>query len=410
VIEYALLFGLGFMTAILAGLLLAPAIHRRIVKFTEDRIMATVPVKPAELRAQKDMVRAEMAAAVARTGHDLKQERAKLAALTIENDGVVRQVGKLYSDNAELNMMIESLMVSAGELRSQLHEEELKVERIREALAVATRSEREKDERIESLSFRLQRLTADIDNLKIELATRDTEAESFRARINALRDERETLRGDLKKMNQRAKDAELKLAREENRAIRLEDKLNSAISGNADKEVTIERRQSEIGRLKERLKTASAEAREANRALKKAGIAKPELDRAALAEESLSEPLQDEMEPAAEPPVALLPAPEADKPRMPTLLMSSEEADALSDEVRNQASAAAERLLDLKGEGHDEAMRREIADIAAKMIAITGQREGVGSPIRTMISGRSPEKDNGRVSLAERASSLLYRD
>ena len=42
-IEYALLFGLGFLTAILAGLLLAPAIHRRIVKFTEDRILATMP-------------------------------------------------------------------------------------------------------------------------------------------------------------------------------------------------------------------------------------------------------------------------------------------------------------------------------------------------------------------------------
>ena len=66
VIEYALLFGLGFLSAILAGLLLAPAIHRRIVKFTEDRILATMPVSPQELRAQKDMVRAEMAVQVAR--------------------------------------------------------------------------------------------------------------------------------------------------------------------------------------------------------------------------------------------------------------------------------------------------------------------------------------------------------
>ena len=78
-IEYALLFGLGFLTALLAGLLLAPAIHRRIVKFTEDRIIATMPVSPGELRAQKDMVRAEMAAQVARTAHDLKQERAVFA-------------------------------------------------------------------------------------------------------------------------------------------------------------------------------------------------------------------------------------------------------------------------------------------------------------------------------------------
>ena len=111
-IEYALLFGLGFLTAILAGLLLAPAIHRRIVSFTEDRILATMPVSPQELRAQKDMVRAEMAVQVARATHDLKQERGKAASLSVQGDRLVEQVGRLTGENFDLRTSADALTVA----------------------------------------------------------------------------------------------------------------------------------------------------------------------------------------------------------------------------------------------------------------------------------------------------------
>ena len=45
-IEYALLFALGFLAATLTGLLVAPAIQKRIVKFTEARMRATMPLSP----------------------------------------------------------------------------------------------------------------------------------------------------------------------------------------------------------------------------------------------------------------------------------------------------------------------------------------------------------------------------
>ena len=54
-IEYALLFALGFLAATLAGLLIAPAVQKRVVKFTEKRMLATMPLSPQEVRAQKDM-------------------------------------------------------------------------------------------------------------------------------------------------------------------------------------------------------------------------------------------------------------------------------------------------------------------------------------------------------------------
>lgn len=404
-IEYALLFGLGFLTAILVGLLLAPAIHRRIVKFTEDRIIATMPVSPQELRAQKDMVRAEMAAQVARTSHDLKQERGKAATFSIQNDKLIEQTGRLSGENFDLQASADALTVEAGELRASLRDEELKVVKLREQLTEAVVREREKESRIGQLLHRAQQLSTDIDNLKTDIATRETEADSFRARINALRDERESLRSDVKLATQRAKDAELRLAREENKAIRLEDRLNVEISGSVDKDTMIERRMSEVNRLKERLKTASAEAREATRGTKATTTRLAPADRVKvlpaddrrtlIAAMQRPEPIEAEVRP-------LLPG--------PTRLIDEKRAAELSDAARNQAAAISDRLLNLRDEEHDQALRSEIADIAAKMVAVVAQKEGMSSSLREMLSAKPQNNVPGRTSLANRAASLMHQE
>lgn len=394
VIEYALLFGLGFLTAILTGLLFAPAIHRRIVKFTENRIMATVPVSPQELRAQKDMVRAEMAVSVARTGHDLKREREKAADLSIKHDVLSQEASRLHGENSDLRTEIDEMTIQAGELRASLRAEEMKLGKMKEALTATQHSEKMKESRIDELLNRLQRLTMDIDTLKIDLATRDTEAESFRARINALRDERETLRSELKVMTTRAKDAELKLAREENRAIRLEDRLNAEVSGSVDKDTVIERRMTEISRLKERLKNANADAREAERGAK--GVARPQtITRIRGAANSDVDGRRPAPDLATAPPLAII---------------RDERVKELIDDVRGQSVAVGDMLVNQNDSTRDEALRNELADIAAKMVAITGQKEGADSPIRTIIGSKQGKGQNNRVSLAERASRLIHQE
>jgi DNA repair exonuclease SbcCD ATPase subunit len=406
VIEYGLLFGLGFVTALLAVLLLAPAVHRRIVKFTEDRIMATVPVSPAELRAQKDMVRAEMATAVARTGHDLKLERQRAAQFSIANDQLSSEAGRLAGENADLKNDMEEMTVQASELRASLRNEELRIEQLKEAMAGQERSERGKDARIDELQGRVRQLGADLDNLKIDLVTRDTEAEGLKARISALRDERETLRNDVRLVTQRAKDAELHLAREENRANRLEERLNTEVSGSIDKDTVIERRLAEIQRLKERLKSANAEAREVARGGKVPEAARPAVANrirvaAANVDERRGLALPEKRKPDEKP---------AELAVMPARIISDERVAELAEDVRGRAAAAADTLINLTDDRQDQALRDEIADIAAKMIAVTGQREGGSSPIRAMISGKASQGRDGRLSLSERASRLIRQE
>ncbi len=101
-IEYALIFGLGFLCAILLFHLIAPAINRRIVSYTEKRLRATMPMSPQEVRAQKDMARALYAAENARTRQEMDAEREKALALKFKNEAAQAETGRLSGRNPRL--------------------------------------------------------------------------------------------------------------------------------------------------------------------------------------------------------------------------------------------------------------------------------------------------------------------
>ena len=77
------------------------------------------------------------------------------------------------------------------------------------------------------------------------------------------------------------------------------------------------------------------------------------------------------------------------------------------EDIRNQGTALTERLLNVRGTGNDEPIRREIARIAAQMIALTAAQEGEKSPIPGLLAKASAS--SGRESLAAQASALVEK-
>ncbi|PZM14044.1 hypothetical protein [Rhizobium tubonense] len=398
-IEFVLLFGLGFLTAVFLVFLIAPAVHRRIVWFTEKRLKATMPLSPQEVRAQKDMARALYAAENAKTEQSLVREREKAIALQLRQGELTKEAGRLASESEELRSQIDDMNVEAGDLRSRLRREESYISQLKASLRISEQAYAEKESDLDTLRKRLHKSATDADNLRIDLAARETEVENMRLRFNAVREERDTLRHDLKLMTTRAKDAEQHLAEEEGKVMRLENKLTREIAGNADKETILERRLQDVARLKDKLKSANAEAREAGRALRAAGISKtvasakpangvkplpgPQLVRNA-GKDVTSAVISVEPEQTVETDIAKL-----------------------TEEVRNRSNALSDRLLKSRSAAHDQAMREEIATIAANMVAITALREGEQSPIFKLLPENVEHGQGGRVSLAERTSDLL---
>jgi len=378
VIQFALLFGLGFLTAVLFAMILAPAIHRRIVRYTENRIQATMPISPQEVRAQRDMARAVYAAENARTKQDLVKARDNALALQLRNDGIVADTTLLQSENHELHMQIDDMNTEASDLRSRLRREDVYIQQLRAALQTVEDAGASKDLDIENLQKRVTKLGADLDNLTIDLSTRDTEVENLKFRVSALRDERDALRQDVKLISTRAKEAETRLTQEEHRTLRLEDKLTREIATRNDKESALERRDVEITRLREKVKMANSDTRAANRALKAAGIAPP-----------APKKKTDDAEAA------------------PVSEVAQADINAMSQDIRNRGTALGERLTKPRGKAGDDAIRAEMASIAASMVALTAASEGPSSPIHKLLEAPVEGAENGRISLAERAREAI---
>jgi chromosome segregation ATPase len=385
VIQFALLFGLGFLTAVLFAMILAPAIHRRIVRYTENRIQATMPISPQEVRAQRDMARAVYAAENARTKQDLIKARDSVVSLQLRHDGITADATRLQSENHELHMQIDDMNTEASDLRSRLRREDVYIQQLRTAMQTIEDAAAAKDLEIETLHKRVMKLGADLDNLTIDLSTRDTEVENLKFRVSALREERDALRQEAKSLITRAKEAETRLTQEEHKALRLEDKLNREQADRHDKENALERRDVEINRLRDKVKTANSETRAANRALKAAGIALPTASKNAEQAENTQEPAQ----------------------ILAGTAGSADDLAALTQDIRNRGAALAERLTKPRGKAGDDAIRSEMASIAASMVALTAATEGPSSPIHKLLDEAPETSGNDRVSLADRAREAI---
>ena len=210
-IEYALIFAMGFMAAALLVMLVAPAVHQRVVHYTENRLKATMPLSPQEIRAQKDMVRALYAAENARTQHELTREREQSIALKLKNETLSGEAARLLADNKDLKVQIEEMSTEAADLRSRLRRGDVEISAIRETLKRVEIASVAKDVELEDRAHRIARLLSDIDTMRIEAMSRDTEIDTLKTRIQGMRDEREELRRESKLLGKRAKDAELRL-------------------------------------------------------------------------------------------------------------------------------------------------------------------------------------------------------
>ncbi|MGQ8634627.1 hypothetical protein ACUTJJ_24445, partial [Agrobacterium sp. DKPNP3] len=121
-----------------------------------------------------------------------------------------------------------------------------------------------------------------------------------------------------------------------------------------------------------------------------------------------------ETAPAIEREVSQTAAPEdaapASPPEEPSAELDATAPEGLEQEIediRNQGTALTERLLNVRGTGNDEPIRREIARIAAEMIALTAAREGEASPIPGLLAKASDS--SGRESLATRAKVVMEK-
>lgn len=412
-IEYAILFGLGFLTATLLALLIAPAIHRRIVAYTENRIRATMPISPQEVRAQKDMARALYAAENAKVRQELETEREKNTSLRLANEAASSDAYRLGEQNRSFSLKIEELTLEIGELRAALDASEERAGIIQANLLQQEQAANERASQMSDLTARLTNLTRELDDSKILAATRDLEAEQAKQSATRFRKEGETVTRELQDIASRNREAMEAVARESRKVTRLEEQLASTIAKNADLDTMLTLRNQEVARLKEQLAATGGRSNDMIIRLPNPAVpAEKPVERQQTAAPAPAATL--ETAPTIETDAQQTAAPEdaapASPPEEPGAQPGASAPEGLEQEIediRNQGTALTERLLNVRGTGNDEPIRREIARIAAEMIALTAAQEGEASPIPGLLAKASGS--SGRESLAKRAKVVMEK-
>nr|WP_236773769.1 hypothetical protein [Agrobacterium tumefaciens] len=396
---------MGFLTATLLALLIAPAIHRRIVAYTESRLRATMPISPQEVRAQKDMARALYAAENAKVRQELETEREKNTSLRLANEAASSDAYRLGEQNRSLSLKIEEMTLEIGELRTGLDASEERAGTIAASLTQQEQAANERASQMADLTARLTNLTRELDDSKILAATRDLEAEQAKQSATRFRKEGETASRELQDVAARNKEAMSAVARESRKVARLEEQVATLMAKNADLDTMLTLRNQEAARLKEQL--AAAGGRENDMIIRLPNPAVP-------AEKAAPPPQQPAPAPEAAPAIAADAGQAATEEESPALPVVEEptapQPNGLEQEIediRNQGTALTERLLNVRGTGNDEPIRREIARIAAEMIALTAAREGEKSPIPELLAKASGS--SGRESLAKRAKVVMEK-
>lgn len=391
-VEFVLLYALGFLSALLLGLFIAPAIHGRIVRFTEKRLRATVPLSTSELKAARDMDRAANAVENRRIGMELNAERAKRVCENKRAERLQQTAATMRGEIETLVQQIDAMSIEAADMRSEIRQRDQRADALKLALSDAERVTMDRERHAIELQQDLRRLSIDLEDMKIDMATRETEAESLRCSLETANEERRRLREETKALETRTKDAEYRLVREEERSVALEQKLTDTVSKLTDKESTLERRNAEIARLKDKVKALNAALRAGEAALS-----------------TLGNPGRRPLGPAG----AKDGNGEHDVTATTTEANGNDPIDraAISQRVeklRARHTALVDRLVAANDTSNDQEIRSEIKEIAASMVSLTTAREGSQSPIHAILASEDGAgRIDGEPSLAARASALM---
>ncbi len=408
VIQSILFFSLGFLCAGFLALMVAPAIWRRAVVLTRRRIEASVPLSLNEIQADKDRMRAEFAMSTRRLEMSVKSFKEKAAAQIIEINKNRDELHRLAEERTEKNEALTSLEANAGELRNELRRREEQLQQLSNKLLDAEAKLEERALELDKMGRMYDEATFASSSRQIELVARETEVEKLSTDVSGLRDQRKEADRKVREMAAETKAAQDALKLEKRRAADLESRLERTISTLSDREEKLDRREKELGRLREEIKTNSGSESDLSAEVSKVQEEKVKLE-GEVAELTLqmSKLLEGAKGADIEKAMEKL---NADRDRIEGRLKTLVEENK---KLRKQVEAfERDKSDDWDEERRENALLREqINDLAAEVVNLTLALDGPDSPIRKALDetpsiNGAPKAADTIVNLADRVRAL----
>ncbi len=386
-IEPIMYFGIGFLVAALLGLLFVPLVHNRAVRLTMRRLEAATPLSIAEIRADKDQLRAEFAMSTRRLEISVEQMKTKTTSQLAELGKKTDAINQLKKELGEKAAAISALESREKNLRDQLRATEEEFALQSSALREAGRALADKEAELAKLLAELGERSILADSQRVELAAVRTQIEAMKLSVadyeRAVRTTEDRLtreRGDAEEAAKQLNEARGKLGDLAAHTEELERQLvaqttEAELLGRRVQELEMRlgdqgrllaEREFEIGRLRNELEAAS----------------------------KIENDLREELDNAGSRSSGAVDRFRADISQLEAQLAAAlDERAKLQREIVTmkrdaEATWAAERV-------ENALLRERINDVAAEVARLTAALEGPGSPIESILAVEVPALDRG---------------
>jgi len=182
-IEPIMYLAIGFLLAMLLGLMILPLVHNRAVRLTTRRMEAATPLSMAEIQADKDQLRAEFAMSARRLEMSVDklkhQTTSQLAELGKKTDAINRMKLEL----GEKNATIFSLEAREKAMKDQQRATEEEFTTKTEALRQAERALSDKQGELAKLNSELTDRSSMAESRKVELAALNAQVAGLKGRV-----------------------------------------------------------------------------------------------------------------------------------------------------------------------------------------------------------------------------------
>jgi chromosome segregation ATPase len=179
-IESVMYFGIGFLVAALLGLLFLPLVHNRAVRLTMKRLEASTPLSIAEIRADKDQLRAEFAMTTRRLEMSVDKLKARTTSQLAELGKKTDAINQLKKELGEKTATIFALETRDKTLRDQLRATE-------EEFQIKSGALREAERQLADKEAELTKLLGDLGERSLLADSQRTEIAALHAQVAALK-------------------------------------------------------------------------------------------------------------------------------------------------------------------------------------------------------------------------------
>lgn len=164
---------LGFLLAIFLVLMLAPIVWNRAATLTEQKVRAALPIKPEEIEAEKDKLRAEHAMVVRRFEIGIKELREKLNLQTTKFHTKLRDNAVFAAKAAEDDRRMAGLEEEVADLTKRLSTRETEFTELSTKFADISNTYSQLQAEHEDMNRERSTIKEELSNARVELMAKD---------------------------------------------------------------------------------------------------------------------------------------------------------------------------------------------------------------------------------------------